>query len=356
MTLCVREPELFMFHHDSEKQEILTGQLCLDHQSDICIPVSWDSTVEGGEIFGTRRSSVRSSKKKNKQSTSLDAVQLEGQLNQSLDSNMALREQTIAEENLQRSDDQYFKHNKSFHKLFPEIPVWDSLAHAFMCSLQKEVLYHGKLFVSQNHVCFYSSVLLKDTKVVIPVSSIKDVKKHGSALSILSIQTAEEKYSFVSLRNREKCYKLLQSVCSHVQAEAVNSSPHLSVAENEADHNPQFSSFSSLDDRVDFLSSDSLDTSFLQTSSEGPSTTNSTRQNSIIDEEDSAGLWIWRFITRLPEIKTLSVVFHIYMVLLVLLLLVSGYIGLRILALQEQLNSLGALTDWSSHHREYQET
>lgn len=37
---------------------------------------------------------------------------------------------------------------------------------------------------------------------------------------------------------------------------------------------------------------------------------------------------------------------------LVLLLLVSGYIGLRMLALQEQLNSLGALTDWSSHHRE----
>lgn len=27
MTLCVHEPELFMFHHDSEKQEILTGQL-----------------------------------------------------------------------------------------------------------------------------------------------------------------------------------------------------------------------------------------------------------------------------------------------------------------------------------------
>ncbi|XP_063318555.1 GRAM domain-containing protein 2B-like [Pelmatolapia mariae] len=269
-------------------------------------------------------------------------------------------EQAIAEENLQRSDDHYFKHNKSFNKLFPEIPVWDSLAHAFTCSLQKEVLYHGKLFVSQNHVCFYSSVLLKDTKVVIPVSSIKDVKKHGSALSMLSIQTAEEKYSFVSLRNREKCYKLLQSVCSYAQAEAVNSSPHLSVAENEADHNPQFSSFSSLDDRVDFPSSDSLDTSFLQTSSEGPSTANSTRQNSIIDEEDSGvystGLWIWRFIARLPEIKTLSVVFHIYMVLLVLLLLVSGYIGLRILALQEQLNSLGALTDWSSHHREYQET
>ncbi len=36
---------------------------------------------------------------------------------------------------------------------------------AFTCALQKEVLFHGKLFVSENYVCFYSSVLLKDTKV-----------------------------------------------------------------------------------------------------------------------------------------------------------------------------------------------
>lgn len=36
---------------------------------------------------------------------------------------------------------------------------------AFTCALQKEVLYHGKLFVSEHHVCFHSSVLLKETKV-----------------------------------------------------------------------------------------------------------------------------------------------------------------------------------------------
>ena len=39
---------------------------------------------------------------------------------------------------------------------------------AFTCALQKEVLYHGKLFVSEHHVCFHSSVLLKETKVWTP--------------------------------------------------------------------------------------------------------------------------------------------------------------------------------------------
>lgn len=36
---------------------------------------------------------------------------------------------------------------------------------AFTCALQKEVLYHGKLYISENNVCFFSSVLLKETKV-----------------------------------------------------------------------------------------------------------------------------------------------------------------------------------------------
>lgn len=34
-----------------------------------------------------------------------------------------------------------------------------------MCALQKEVPYHGRLYLTEAHACFYSSVLLKDTKV-----------------------------------------------------------------------------------------------------------------------------------------------------------------------------------------------
>ncbi|XP_038550767.1 GRAM domain-containing protein 2B-like [Micropterus salmoides] len=140
----------------------------------------------------------------------------------------------------------FLKHNKTFHKLFQEIPEGENLIHSFTCALQKEVLYHGKLFVSENHVCFHSSVLLKDTKVVIPVSSVRDVKKYNSALSMLSIQTVGEKYSFVSLRHREMCYKLLQTVSLHEQVE---SSTHPS-SENEADHDLG-SSYSSLEDCAD---------------------------------------------------------------------------------------------------------
>ncbi|XP_070775133.1 GRAM domain-containing protein 2B-like [Enoplosus armatus] len=330
---------------------------------------SLDSSVclDGVGHLGGGRYSSRFTNKKSRQS--LDEARLEiHELNHSLNSNMSLRGQTISEETIERSDGlinkhSFLKHSKTFHKLFQEIPEAENLTHSFTCALQKEVLYHGKLFVSDNHVCFYSSVLLKDTKVVIPVSSVREVKKHNSALSMLSIQTADgEKYSFVSLRHREMCYKLLQTVCLHAQG--VNS-PHLSAAENEADPDVA-SSYSSLEDCADHELSRQhsvfLDNGFPQMSSEGPTRSNSTRQSSLTEEDDRAVSWIWRIIEKvtpfffLREMRNLSVLFYIYMMLMVLLLLASGYIGLRIIALEEQLNSLRALTDLSLHHGEYQET
>lgn len=89
------------------------------------------------------------------------------------------------------------KHNKTFHQLFPDIPKSEDLIHgrltilkdimkdlmkkkkentswialcssplpAYICALQKEVPYHGRLYITDSNACFYSSVLLKDTKV-----------------------------------------------------------------------------------------------------------------------------------------------------------------------------------------------
>lgn len=42
-------------------------------------------------------------------------------------------------------------------------------------------------------------------------------------------------YLFVSLRNREGCYRLLRSVCSHLEDGSANSSPLFSSAENSFD-------------------------------------------------------------------------------------------------------------------------
>nr|XP_014424906.1 GRAM domain-containing protein 2B-like [Pelodiscus sinensis] len=102
------------------------------------------------------------------------------------------------------------------------------------CAWQREVPYHGRLYVSQNYVCFQCSMLRRDIKVVIPVSSITVLKKANMALVVpnaLSIRTSEgEKFLFVSLRTREATYQLLRSVCKHLQDGSVSSSPLASPA------------------------------------------------------------------------------------------------------------------------------
>ncbi|XP_068456185.1 GRAM domain-containing protein 2B-like [Clinocottus analis] len=332
--------------------------------------LSLDSSIcpDAVRVLDGRRGSSRFTVSKSRECHSLDDARLEIQdLNHSLNSGLPTSKQTIAEESVEQDElfhtNRSLKHNKTFQKLFQEIPVEEKLTHTFTCALQKEVLYHGKLFVSENYVCFHSSVLLKDTKVVIPASSVQSVKKHNSTLSMLSIQNADgEKHTFVSLRNRDLCYKLLHTVCSHAQRRAsVNSSSHLSFGENEADHDVDVvSSYSSLEDSAgrDLSRENSiqLDNGFPQESSEAPTRRNSTRQNSLTDKDNEAVSWMWRITERvvplflfLRELRSLSALFYVYMMLTLLLLLASGYIGLRIVALEEQLAEL------SVQHREYRQ-
>uniref|UniRef100_A0A8C0J7S9 GRAM domain containing 2B n=1 Tax=Chelonoidis abingdonii TaxID=106734 RepID=A0A8C0J7S9_CHEAB len=105
----------------------------------------------------------------------------------------------------------------------------------FTCALQKEILYQGKLFISENWICFHSKVFGKDTKISIPVLSVKLIKKTKTALLVpnaLVIATVTDRFIFVSLLSRDTTYKLLKSVCGHLEDASVGNSPNPSSAEN----------------------------------------------------------------------------------------------------------------------------
>ncbi|XP_076150227.1 GRAM domain-containing protein 2B [Alosa pseudoharengus] len=304
-------------------------------------------------------------------SASLEEAQLQFlDLNRSLN----LRQQTIQEERLDQVDGSithhtFMNHNKTFHKIFPDIPEEEDLTHAFTCSLQKEVLYHGKLYVSRHHICFYSSVLLKVTKVIIEVESIQTVRKKNTAKVLpnaLSIITNNgDKYLFVSLRNRHLCYEHLLSVCPHLQVDNGMSSPQISQ--------------DSIDREIDMMSSHSSQDESRRTSVDDPlphdspypdlakqsslARTSSSRTSSLskdgysTEDENAAGrLWMsfgWEKVKPfvfVGESRNVSSFLLIYVLLLVLLLLSSGYIGLRLVALEEQLSALSSLQE------EYKET
>lgn len=133
------------------------------------------------------------------------------------------------------SSSSQYKANMHFHKLFLDVPTEEPLRQSFTCALQKEILYQGKLFVSENWICFHSKVFGKDTKIAIPAFSVTLIKKTKTALLVpnaLIIATVTDRYIFVSLLSRDSTYKLLKSVCGHLENTSVGSSPNPSTTEN----------------------------------------------------------------------------------------------------------------------------
>ncbi|XP_073932692.1 GRAM domain-containing protein 2B isoform X5 [Castor canadensis] len=133
------------------------------------------------------------------------------------------------------SSSSQFKANMHFHKLFLDVPTEEPLRQSFTCALQKEILYQGKLFVSENWICFHSKVFGKDTKITIPAFSVTLIKKTKTALLVpnaLIIATVTDRYIFVSLLSRDSTYKLLKSVCGHLENTSVGNSPNPSSPEN----------------------------------------------------------------------------------------------------------------------------
>ncbi|XP_035876596.1 GRAM domain-containing protein 2B isoform X2 [Phyllostomus discolor] len=139
-----------------------------------------------------------------------------------------------AERKKSSSSSQY-KANMHFHKLFLDVPTEEPLRQSFTCALQKEILYQGKLFVSENWICFHSKVFGKDTKISIPAFSVTLIKKTKTALLVpnaLIIATVTDRYIFVSLLSRDSTYKLIKSVCGHLDSTSVGNSPSPSSLEN----------------------------------------------------------------------------------------------------------------------------
>ncbi|XP_051720239.1 GRAM domain-containing protein 2B-like isoform X2 [Ctenopharyngodon idella] len=278
------------------------------------------------------------------------------------------RSMIIEEEGLNRPDgssvhNSFKNHNKTFHKLFPDVPETEDLEHVFTCALHKEVIYHGKMYVSHHHICFHSSVLLKETKVMIHVSSVQMIKKKHTAKivpnAVAVITNDGHKYLFVSLRNRESCFKLLLSLCPQLQTETIS---RKSSTENTPDMEfDRISSHSSIEENHEKylipLNEESLRDSLTLHAVRNTSTPhdNTGRKSNTPEQHNTVASWVTEKVRASNDRQSLNKLLFFYLILAVLLLLSSGYIGLRIVALEEQLSILGSLPEFA-RKKEYQET
>ncbi|KAL7885085.1 hypothetical protein AOLI_G00078550 [Acnodon oligacanthus] len=258
--------------------------------------------------------------------------------------------------------------NSQYHKIFKDISENEQLKQSYTCALQKDILYQGRLFVSDNWICFYSKVFGKDTKIAIPVSSVTVIKKTKTAILVpnaLVIATAQERHVFVSFLSRDTTYKVLMSVCLHLDDKCLGS-PIPSPTDSSYRGTPSalpmdFSAdLSDLDGPVvqtrqemgDSSSSDSPDSPEYEKIPEYPKRSqvflNVVKQDSASDSHPQQA----KHEQKVHDVKSLrpnslNVLLMAYFLLVCVLVLSSCYMAFKIISLEQKLTSLGSMTEFS---------
>ncbi|XP_050973277.1 GRAM domain-containing protein 2B [Labeo rohita] len=267
---------------------------------------------------------------------------------------------------------QSLRTNIQYHKVFKDISEDEQLRQSYTCALQKDILYQGRLFVSDNWICFHSKVFGKDTKIAIPVSSVAVIKKTKTAILVpnaLVISTAHDRHVFVSFLSRDTTYKVLMSVCPHLveKSPGISQIPSQSLRGHPASLPTDFTAdLSDLDGPVrqtgqhmdDSSSSDCAESpDFIKTpkfpkrsqafidvtkrDSELDSHTQENNTTANLPYTGSSGLAEVVFMKTLrPVSLSLNALVLIYLSLVCVLLLSSCYMAFKIVSLEERLTSL----------------
>jgi hypothetical protein len=128
----------------------------------------------------------------------------------------------------------YKQKNEDFRRLF-KLPPEEHLLVDYSAAMQREILAHGRLYVSLNYVCFRANIIGWETtvrlffisfclwfhsfnciffslKIIIKFKDIRSIYKDKTAKIIpnaISIVLDNEKYFFTSFISRDKTYATL---------------------------------------------------------------------------------------------------------------------------------------------------
>jgi len=115
--------------------------------------------------------------------------------------------------------DRYNKKNASFKKLF-QIPPEENLNYDVSAALLRHMLHHGRLYMCENFVCFYSKVF--GIRIVEKISrhELISIEKESTNLVNpgITIKNKEgTEYHFASMLSREKTYQRLLNWWKEIQ-------------------------------------------------------------------------------------------------------------------------------------------
>ena len=100
------------------------------------------------------------------------------------------------------------------------------------CSLQREILIQGRLYISKNHICFHANIFGWVTDLSIPVAEIESLEKKMTAFVIpnaIQITTRQATYSFVSFLSRDTTFDVMYHIWRLVRVNADSVSFGMSI-------------------------------------------------------------------------------------------------------------------------------
>nr|NP_608770.4 GRAM domain containing 1B, isoform H [Drosophila melanogaster]AAF51119.5 GRAM domain containing 1B, isoform H [Drosophila melanogaster] len=106
----------------------------------------------------------------------------------------------------------YKSRAEDFKKLFKDVPNDERLIVDYSCALQRDILVQGRLYVSQNYVCFHANIFSWETHVSIKWKDVTAITKEKTALVIpnaISISSGKDKYFFATFTSRDKSFLML---------------------------------------------------------------------------------------------------------------------------------------------------
>uniref|UniRef100_A0A8C6VKF0 GRAM domain containing 1C n=1 Tax=Naja naja TaxID=35670 RepID=A0A8C6VKF0_NAJNA len=89
------------------------------------------------------------------------------------------------------------------------LPDLERLIVDYACALQKDILLQGRLYLSENWICFYSNIFRWETMISIALKDITFMTKEKTARLIpnaIQIATEGEKFFFTSFSARDRTY------------------------------------------------------------------------------------------------------------------------------------------------------
>lgn len=100
-----------------------------------------------------------------------------------------------------------------FHQTFRSISNQEILIESYACALHREILLQGRLYLGEEHLCFYANILGWITSVVIALRDVVSIEKRNTALifpNAIQVATLHHRYFFASFVYRDDAFTQLQ--------------------------------------------------------------------------------------------------------------------------------------------------